>query len=176
MNWIRKHWSTLVWTGLGAAFLLFLTWVPSKLVESAFESGSAPTQNSADGGEPRQDPGQVDDAFVAHIQAGQYAKAYALMTTAYQSTVPLRDFEHAVSRNAYLKGSREIGCGSITDYQRGAHVRRGCILSTATVNVYAELYYAMEEGEWRITGILIGGTPALPGFAFLPPPPAEAVP
>ncbi|MFC1611095.1 hypothetical protein ACFL6C_09055 [Myxococcota bacterium] len=175
MSWLRKqHWSSLLWVAGAAVFVALMYWLPGHMVERAFESAEAPTPESGDGNKPTKSPGQVDDELIAHIQAGRYETAYALMTSGYQATVPLRDFEHAVSRNVYLKGSKGIGCGNITNYHGGVHVRRDCIMRSEAGNVFTELYYALEDGEWRMTGIMIGGTSALPGFALLPPPPAEA--
>jgi len=135
------------------------------LLAVACQSPDSPTGGTTPSTEPRDDPGQVDDAFIAAVQAGRYADAYARMTRAYRATVPFADFEDAVKSNAYLKGSKMIGCGKVTNYHAGVHVRRDCIMRSSAGNVYTELFYAKDEGEWRMTGIMLGGTPALPGFA-----------
>jgi len=135
------------------------------LLTAACPPESPPGASAQAPKESKEDPGKVDDAFIAAIQAGRYADAYARMTSGYRATVPFADFEHAVKNNAYLKGSKLIGCGALQTYHRGVHVRRDCIMRSSAGNVYTELYYAMDEGEWRMTGIMLGGTPALPGVA-----------
>ncbi len=113
--------------------------------------------------EPRgPSPGEVDDQLIAHVQAGQYDLAYGLMTQAYRDSVPLQRFSASVSRNQYLRTSQSIGCDSVVTHGGDVHVRE-CTLQSTAGNARATLYYARDRGQWRMTGMLIGGVPAFPG-------------
>ena len=111
---------------------------------------------------PEMGPGQVDDALIAAIQSRRYEEAYRLMTTAYRNTVSLSTFRAAVKKNAYLNGSTGIGCSKLST--TGDTHYRECILHSDLGDTHAQLYYAIDDGEWRMTGMLLGGTPAFPGF------------
>ncbi|MEM9067753.1 MAG: hypothetical protein AAGE52_04580 [Myxococcota bacterium] len=106
-------------------------------------------------------PGEVDDNLIAHIQAEDYAAAYQLMATPYRESVPIAAFEDAVSHNAYLRSTRSIGCPEIQTWEGRVH-RRQCILESDVGSAHATLFYALETEGWRMTGMLIGGTPAFP--------------
>jgi len=147
--------------GVGFAIYMFLSMrsVPTP-------SGQPPAGQGETGGAG--DPGKVDDALIAHIQAGRYGEAYQLMTSAYRDSVPLEDFERAARGNRYLQTSKMIGCFRVVTYEKSVHLRE-CILRSEAGNAYATLHYALENGKWRMTGIMIGGTPAFPGFPASPP-------
>lgn len=139
---------------------LSITIVLSLLVSCQGE----PSPRSMKGNPNKMGPGQVDDALIAAIQSEKYEDAYRLMSTPYRNTVSYSTFKAAVSRNVYLKNSREIGCGSTNTQSQGpAKIhKRECILKSDVGNTHAELFYTMEDGEWRMTGITLGGTPAFP--------------
>lgn len=108
------------------------------------------------------DPGQVDDTLIAHIQDERWEQAYRLMSKAYRDGVSLRRFQESVSANPYLKTTTLIGCNHIETFEGGVQ-RRDCILRSEAGNAYAQLFYSRDPEGWRMTGMLIGGTPAFPG-------------
>lgn len=118
-------------------------------------------------------PGEVDDALFGHFLREEFDQAYALMSEGYRASVPLPRFRDAVAHNAYLKATREVGCFHVATHEHVVHVRE-CILFTASGGVHAMLYYERERVGWRLTGMLIGGTPAFPGPGG--PSASEAVP
>lgn len=107
------------------------------------------------------DPGQVDDTLIAHIQDERWERAYMLMSAAYRRGVSLERFQRAVSANQYLKTTTLIGCSHIETFELGVQ-RRECILQSEAGNAFAQLYYARDPEGWRMTGMVIGGTPAFP--------------
>ncbi len=159
--------SSMIWTVSLALLVLalfggsfyFIYWISS----GAPSTAPRPTAGGGDA-TPAMDPGQVDDALIAHIQAGRYAEAYGLMTRAYRASVPLEDFARAARQNRYLQTSELIGCFRVVTWEDSVHLRE-CILHSAAGKAHATLHYALDDGEWRMTGIVIGGTPAFPGVA-----------
>lgn len=146
----------LLIAGVGVAiwFMTRMASPPAPSPEQAARGGQAQAAG---------DPGKVDDALIAHIQAGDYQQAYELMTSAYRDSVPLEDFERAVRGNRYLQTSKLIGCFRTVTWENAVHLRE-CILRSEAGKAHATLHYALEDGQWRMTGIMIGGTPAFPGF------------
>lgn len=116
---------------------------------------------SGDSAEATNGPGAVDKMLIDHIQAERYEEAYALMARGYRETVPLDEFRRAVSGNAYLLTRQHIGCYHMVTYEDRVHIRN-CVLESEVGMASATLYYALEEKEWRMTGITIGGVPAMP--------------
>jgi len=143
---------------------------------------SQPEPRAVDDGAPAapderpapRDPGKVDDELIDHIKNERYAAAYALTTSAYREMVGLDRFAAAVAGNPYLTTVRGIGCHDVTTWGDSVHVRK-CILRAEAGNAFATLHYSLEDGEWFMTNIVIGGTPAFPG-PDLPVVPAEADP
>ena len=146
--------------------------VPLLLLLAACEReappGPAPTTEPGPPPGPRvhqldadSDPGQVDDTLIAHIQAQRWEPAYELMSAAYRRGVSLQRFERAVSANEYLRTTTIIGCSHIETFELGVQ-RRECILQSEAGNAFAQLYYARDPEGWRMTGMVIGGTPAFP--------------
>lgn len=127
----------------------------------AFESGdpSQSTETTAAG-----DPGAVDEQLIDHIQAERYRDAYELMASGYRDTVPFEDFRRVAGQNAYLMTRRSIGCHRVVTLARQVHLRE-CIIDADAGRASATLHYTLEEERWRITGITIGGLPALPAAA-----------
>ena len=123
---------------------------------------SSPSGSAAVDGEATRDPGEVDDELIAHIQNRRFAEAYALTTAASRDSVPLEVFASAVAKNRYLMTSKLIGCHRWVTYEGAVHLRE-CVMTSEVGKAYATLHYAMDGGEWRMTGIVIGGTPAFPG-------------
>lgn len=107
------------------------------------------------------DPGQVDDTLIAHIQDERWDRAYLLMSAAYRRGVSLERFQRAVSANEYLRTTTLIGCSHIETFELGVQ-RRECILQSEAGNAFAQLYYSRDPEGWRMTGMVIGGTPAFP--------------
>ena len=107
------------------------------------------------------DPGQVDDTLIAHIQEQRWEPAYQLMSAAYREGVTLDRWQHAVAANEYLKTTTMIGCSHVETFQLGVQVRE-CILQSEAGNAFAQLYYSRDPEGWRMTGMVIGGTPAFP--------------
>lgn len=159
--------SNRVWVVMLVVIVVGLFGGSFYLIHWISSGASSPVPRPATGGSgagPAMDPGQVDDALIAHIQAGRYEDAYLLTTRAYRASVPLEDFTRAVRQNRYLQTSKLIGCFRVVTWEGSVHLRE-CILHSAAGQAHATLHYALDEGEWRMTGIVIGGTPAFPGVA-----------
>ena len=105
----------------------------------------------------------VDDAFIAHVQAGRHADAHALLARAYREAVPVDLFSAAIEKNAYLKTTQLIGCYHEITNDHVLH-RRDCILRSDAGVQYFTLLFTLEDGEWRIAGVTIGGIQALPDY------------
>jgi hypothetical protein len=99
--------------------------------------------------------------FAAHARAGRYEAAYALMTRAYRSGVPLRRFREAIAANPYLTKADDVSLYRLREVG-GTRQAEG-VLATGAGPVAFAAFEALDEGVWRLTGLQLGGTPALPG-------------
>jgi hypothetical protein len=112
----------------------------------------------------RSSPGDVDEQFFAHLRAQNWSQAYALMTENYRSMISLERFTAAVEDNPYFKSTEpeSVRCSSIKTTEGVVHHRQ-CILFSKAGATHCELFFAADKGEWRLTGVTLGGLPALPG-------------
>lgn len=105
--------------------------------------------------------GSLIETFAVAVREGRAADAYAMTATGYRAQVPLERFEAAVRTSAWL-----------TSFQ-GVDIRRSSFLSgtgrvegvlrSGTGNVELVAFLTDESGTMRLTGLTLGGMPALPG-------------
>jgi hypothetical protein len=99
--------------------------------------------------------------FAAHARAGRYDAAYALMTRAYRSAVPFARFREAVAANPYLTRADDVSLYRLREV--GGTRQADGVLATGAGPVAFAAFEARDDGAWRLTGLQLGGTPALPG-------------
>jgi len=153
---IGLFFGVLIVGGFGALFY-FVLYPAFEAFDSGNPSQSAETKAAGD-------PGAVDEELIDHLQAGRYREAYELMASGYRDTVPFEDFRRVASQNAYLQSRRSIGCYRVVTRAKKVQVRE-CIIDADAGTASATLHYTLEDKRWRMTGITIGGLPALPAAA-----------
>ena len=118
-------------------------------------AGCAPLVASFDLG------GDLPEAFVRAVAAGEARSAWELVCPAVRFGMPFETFRGAVEANPFLLSATGV---SINEYRSGgglAVVQRGWLESTSGVTA-ASFYLSKVGGSWCLTGVEIGGTPALP--------------
>ena len=118
-------------------------------------AGCAPLVASFDFG------GDEARTFVTSISAGETQRAYDLLCPSTRFAIPYESFRSAVEQNPFLLAATDV---SINKYESGgglAVVQKGWLESTSGVTA-ATFYLSKIDQAWCLTGIEIGGTPALP--------------
>jgi len=124
-------------------------------VAAALAAGCAPLVASFGVG------GDEPESFVLAVSAGEARRAYELVCPALRFAVPFETFRSSVEANPFLVAARGV---TINTYESGgglAVVQRGWLDSASGVT--AASFYLSKAGDgWCLTGVEIGGTPALP--------------
>lgn len=118
-------------------------------------SGCAPLVASFDLG------GDEAKSFALAVAAGEPRRAYELLCPALRFGIPFGAFRDAVEANAFLIAATGV---TIDEYHSGgglAVVQSGWLESTSGVTAVA-FYLSKADEAWCLTGVEIGGTPALP--------------
>ncbi len=102
----------------------------------------------------------LTNSFVQELGSGQIAAAYARMTSVYQQMVPLERFAGA-ARNPYFAGAsvsiRRSRISSDTAVVEGT-------LQSPAGSVPVVIQFSAEQMHWRVTGLTLGGSSALPSL------------
>jgi hypothetical protein len=120
--------------------------------------------------------------FVEELGAGRHEAAYARMSTPYRKVMTLDRFREAVTAHPYLGAARRVTVRKVS--MTGDQIGQATgFLQTSAGSVDVAFHYSRESEGWKITGVSIGGAPALlgqastaavPGKAPAPPRPAPA--
>ena len=105
--------------------------------------------------------GDVPEGFVGAISGGETRRAWDLICPALRFGMPFETFRGAVEANPFLLSATGV---TINEYRSGgglAVVQRGWLESTSGVTA-AGFYLSKVGGTWCLTGVEVGGTPALP--------------
>ena len=99
--------------------------------------------------------------------AGRHEAAYARMSAAYRQRVTLDRFSATVKAHPYLGAARSVTMRKVrtTRAQTGQAIG---FLQTNEGSVDVTFHYTQEAEGWRITGITLAGTAALPTEAATP--------
>lgn len=108
----------------------------------------------------------VCDRFATAIAAREYEKAYAMLCDGTRSTLSRDRFDRAMTENAYLRTAK-AGNAERTSFGHGVGEMHGVIATDSGI-VKADFFLSMPQGSGAtmcITGLHVGGVPALPGPA-----------
>lgn len=102
---------------------------------------------------------QVASEFGQDIGAGRYDAAYARTSNGYRSMTSLEQFRADVSRNVYLRGTRSVSFNHLEENGNAASGHG--VLSSSAGDVMVEFDFSKQADGYAISGVMIGGTPAL---------------
>ena len=118
-------------------------------------SGCAPLVASFDFG------GDEPQRFALAVAGGDPRGAYDLLCPATRFGIPYEAFRSAVEANPYLLSATGVGIDSYHSLGGAAVVKKGWIESGSGV-ADAQFHVSKQGEAWCVTGVVIGGTPALP--------------
>jgi len=105
--------------------------------------------------------GDLPERFVGAVAGGQVDAAYALLCPSTRFGIPPDAFRRALDANPVLLAATDV---TIQRYESGgglAAVQKGWIAGSAGA-ADAQFHLSKIDATWCLTGIEIGGTPALP--------------
>ncbi len=152
---------------LGAALLVVTA---SGCKES--KSEIAPTPDTRESPAPVKPPSgtmSMDGAlraFIGNVRDGEWDHAYSLMAPRYRATVSVDEFTRTVRAHAYFYTPT-----SLDSFKNGSNANTGFLNGlvhgpAGTYDIVAT--FVSEGGEWRISGLTVGGSEVLPRFAVPP--------
>ena len=102
---------------------------------------------------------ETADLFLAELAQQNYEAAYGRLCGAYRGSYTLDEFKAAAQKNAYLRGGGRTSFNEVVSIKNT--YRASGVLSSPAGNVDAQFSFVEEDGGLKITGILLGGMPAL---------------
>jgi hypothetical protein len=103
---------------------------------------------------------KVTNDFAVDVAAGRYEVAYSRLCPPYRTSVPLERFKRSMEKNAYLRGASSVGVFKTSAL--GGTVTVSGTLRSGAGDATLECHLSDAPAPLCITGLLIGGTPALP--------------
>ncbi len=105
--------------------------------------------------------GDEPQAFATAVAGGETRRAYDLLCPATRFGIPYEGFRAAVEANPFLASVTGVTIDTYRSLGGSAVVKKGWIES-ATGTADAEFHLSKQGAGWCVTGVVIGGTPALP--------------
>ena len=107
----------------------------------------------------------VASPFVAHVGAGRFADAYALLAAPYQRAVKLSDFAQACRASPILAGARSVTLSRLRQQNAGGatSIEASGVLDSAAGAVPIGFVFLQEQGHLRILVVSLAGVPVLQG-------------
>ena len=163
----------LVWTIVGSiAFALGMYLFIDNRITAAKEAAQKETAAQVAQHEKR-GPSMLDGAaavaspFVAHVGAGRFADAYALLAAPYRSAVTEDAFAKACRGSPLLAGARSVTLNRLRQQSAGtaATVEASGVLDSSAGAVPIAFVFLVEAGRPRILVVSLAGVPVLQGVA-----------
>jgi hypothetical protein len=109
----------------------------------------------------------VASPFVAHVGAGRFAEAYALLAAPYRRAVPLAAFSKACRASPILAAARSVTLNRLRQQSAGtaATVEASGVLDSGAGAVPIGFVFVQEEGRLRILVVSLANVPVLQGIA-----------
>jgi hypothetical protein len=109
----------------------------------------------------------VAQPFVAHVGAGEFAAAYALLAAPYRTAVTLAAFTKACRTSPILAGARSVTLNRLRQQTAGtaATVEASGVLDSRAGAVPVGFVFLQEAGQLRILVVSLAGVPVLQGVA-----------
>jgi hypothetical protein len=102
----------------------------------------------------------VVNSFARAAQARDFVAAQSLTAHAYRARVQLAVFAHAIDANPYLSAGGTANVRRTTMFDGTARLEGTFRSAAGTVTLAAD--FSDEPGGWKLSGLILGGTPALP--------------
>ena len=105
--------------------------------------------------------------FVAHVGAGEFAQAYALLAAPYRNAVTLAAFTKACRASPILTAGRSVTLNRLRQQTAGtaATVEASGVLDSGAGAVPIAFVFLQEAGQLRILVVSLAGVPVLQGVA-----------
>jgi hypothetical protein len=109
----------------------------------------------------------VASRFVAHIGAGRFADAYAMLAAPYRSTATLAEFSKSCRASPILAGARAVTLTRLRQQSAGAAttVEASGVLDSNAGAVPIGIVFLQEGDGLRILVVSLAGVPVLQGVA-----------
>jgi hypothetical protein len=156
-----------------AAFVIGLLVLIDSITKSSREKALAEVNAEVQRMEKNRGPSMLDAAatvaapFVAHVGAGRFAEAYALLAVPYRSAVPLPEFSKACRASPILAAARSVTLNQLRQQSAGAAatVEASGVLDSGAGAVPIGFVFLQESGRLRILVVSLAGVPVLQGIA-----------
>jgi hypothetical protein len=164
----------LVWTivlGITAAVGIYV--LVHSITQSSREAALKQTEAETRRLEQRRGPSMLEAAaavaspFIAHVGAGRYADAYALLAAPYRNAVTLDAFTKACRGSPLLAAARSVSLNRLRQTSAGASatIEATGVLDGAAGAVPIGFVFLPEGGRLRILVVSLAGVPVLQGVA-----------
>jgi hypothetical protein len=108
--------------------------------------------------------------FIAHVGAGRFAEAHALLAAPYRRAVSVADFAAACRASPVLSGSRAVTLREVRQQRAGSASTleaRG-VLDTNQGGVPVDFVFLVEPDGPRVLTVSLAGVPVLQGVTAAP--------
>jgi hypothetical protein len=164
----------LVWTvvlAITGAIGMYL--LVHSIMQSSREAALKQTEAETRQLEQRRGPSMLEAAaavaspFIAHVGAGRYADAYALLAAPYRDAVTLEAFTKACRGSPLLAAARSVSLNRLRQTSAGASatIEASGVLDSAAGAVPIGFVFLPEGGRLRILVVSLAGVPVLQGVA-----------
>jgi hypothetical protein len=158
---------------LAIAFAIGMVLLVQSVTESSRRQALAQVSAETEQVERRQGPSALDGAaavatpFVAHVGAGHFADAYALLAAPYRGAVTPEAFAKACRASPILSAARAVTLNRLRQQSAGtaATLEASGVLDSAAGAVPIAFVFLQENGKLRILVVSLAGVPVLQGVA-----------
>jgi hypothetical protein len=109
----------------------------------------------------------VATPFIAHVGAGRFADAYALLAAPYRNAVTLAEFSKSCRASPILTAARSVRLSRLRQESAGtaATVEGSGVLDSGAGAVPIGFVFLDDDGHLRILVVSLAGVPVLQGVA-----------
>lgn len=164
----------VVWTVvLGLAFAVGMVLLVHNVTESSRQKALEAANAEVERVEQQRGPSLLDAAaavaspFVAHVGAGRYADAHALLAAPYRGAVTPAVFAKDCKASPILSSARSVTLNHLRQQSAGtaAAVEASGVLDSGAGAVPIGFVFLQEAGRLRILVVSLAGVPVLQGVA-----------
>jgi hypothetical protein len=153
----------------GVGLYLFIDHAITKARETKLAEVRAETEKMQKrGGAPMLDAAAaVASQFVAHVGAGRFTDAHALLAAPFKSAVSVDAFARTCRASALLAGARAVALTRLRQQSAGgaSSIEASGVLDSTAGAVPIAFVFLQEPAGLRILVVSLGGVPVLQGIA-----------
>lgn len=157
---------------LGLAFTVGMLLLVNSVTKSSRDRALEQTNAEVARREGPRAPSMLDAAaavaspFIAHVGAGRFADAYALLAAPYRDAVPLRAFAKSCQASPLLAGARAVTLNKLRQQSAGAAstFEASGVLDSRAGAVPIGFVFVQESGKLRILVVSLAAVPVLQGI------------